>query len=126
MSDINTHATAVVRKENFNVVLPGRPYLNIDGTSLAIRKRVRDRVEEEVGQHLSVRPRIAVHGQIGPALDVEDEIFLSQARPQAQDDLFSQVAEIEDALVRVVSISRYLLERLDQFGRVIEIGDQLR
>jgi hypothetical protein len=39
--------------------------------------------------------------------------------------LFCQIAEIEDALIRVVPVGRHLLERLDQFGRAIKIGDQL-
>jgi hypothetical protein len=56
-----THAATVVGKNNFDIVLPGRPHLDVDDTLLAVGKRVRDRVEEEVGQHLSVRSWITVH-----------------------------------------------------------------
>ena len=85
-----------------------------------------DRVEKEICQRLSVRPRIAVHRQIGLALDVEGQIFLSQARPQTDGDLFGQFAEVEDTPLRMVPVGRHLLERLNQFGGMVEIGDQLR
>jgi hypothetical protein len=117
--DIETHAAAVVGKNNFDIVLSGGQHLYTDGTSLALGKRMRDRVEKEVGQHLSVWSRIAVHRQIALALDNEGQIFSSHARPQAHGDLFSQITDIEDALIRVVSVRRDLLERLDQFGGMI-------
>ena len=124
--DVETHATAVVRKKNFDIVIPGRTSLDVEGAFSAVGKPMRDRVEEEVGQYLSVGPWIAVHRQTGLAFDVEGEVLLSQARPQAHGDLFSQIAEIEAALTRVAPVGRYLFERLNQFGRMIEVGDQLR
>src|SRR6266436_4612287 len=124
--DVETHAATIVGKKNFDIVISGRSNLDVDGTSFAVRKPMRDRVEEEVGQHLSIGPWIAVHRQAGLAFDVEGEVLLPQARPQAHGDLFSQIAEVEDALTRVTAVGRYLFERLDQFGCVIEVGDQLR
>ena len=56
---------------------------------------------------------MAVHCQIGLALDLENQILPSQARPQTRGHLFSQMAEVEDALIREVSVGCHLLERLD-------------
>jgi hypothetical protein len=38
------------------------------------------------------------------AIDLEDQILFSQTGPQAHRDLFGQIAEVEDALIGVVSI----------------------
>ena len=97
--DLGTHAAAIVGKNNFHVVLPGRLHLDVDGTSLAVRKGVGNRVEKEVGQHQSVRSRKAVDREIGFALDLEGKVLLSQTRPKAPDDLFGQITEIENALI---------------------------
>ena len=47
--DTETHAAAIVGEKNLDIVLPGRQHLDIDGSSLTVGKRVRDRIEEEVG-----------------------------------------------------------------------------
>jgi len=47
--DTETHAAAIVEEKNLDIVLPGRQHLDIDGSSLTVGKRVRDRIEEEVG-----------------------------------------------------------------------------
>ena len=122
----STHAAAIVGKNNLDIVLARRLHLDVDGACLAGLERVRDRVEEQVGQHLAIRPRIAVHHQFGLAFDIENQVLLAETRPQAHGDLFGQDAKIEDALVRSVAVARHLLERLDQLRRAIEIGDQLR
>src|SRR6202048_4682467 len=59
--DIETHAATVVGKKHFDIALAGRLHPDVDGTSLAVGKRLRDRIENEIGQHLSVGPRMAVH-----------------------------------------------------------------
>ena len=43
------HNQAIVGEKNLDIVLPGRQHLDIDGCSLTVGKRVRDRIEEEVG-----------------------------------------------------------------------------
>jgi hypothetical protein len=123
--DIDTHSAAIVGKENFDIVIPRRPDFDIDRASGAVGKRMGNRVEEEIGQHLPVWPGIAVHRHIGLALD-KDQILFSQAQPQTHGHLPCQVAEIEDALVGVILVGCNLLERLDQFSRMFKIGDQLR
>jgi hypothetical protein len=45
--DVGCHAATIVGKKNFDAVLPGCPHLDNDGTFLAIRKSVHDRIEEE-------------------------------------------------------------------------------
>src|SRR6266403_1861530 len=52
--DVETHALAIVGKKNFDIVIPGRTNLDVDVASSAVGKPMRDRVEEEVGQHLSI------------------------------------------------------------------------
>jgi hypothetical protein len=44
-----THAAAIVGKPDFDIVIPRRQHLDVDGTFLVVGKRVRDRVEKEVG-----------------------------------------------------------------------------
>jgi hypothetical protein len=51
--------------------------------------------------------------------------LFSHARPQAHEDLFGQIAEIKNSPVWVALVGRDLLERLDEFGSVMEIGDQV-
>src|SRR5205823_15061813 len=70
-------------------------------------------------------PGIGIHGETGLAIDRQREMALSQARSQAHDHLLGQVAEIEGPLIRVVAVSRDLLERSNQLGRAIEIGLEL-
>ena len=73
---------------------------------------MRHRIEEQIGEHLPVGPGIAVHDQIGLAVDVERQIVLAQARPQAHHHLLGEVAEVEGALVGIVAVGGDLLERL--------------
>jgi hypothetical protein len=47
--DTEAHPAAIVGKKNFDFVIPGCLHLDVDSTSLAVGKRMRDRVEEEVG-----------------------------------------------------------------------------
>ena len=56
---------------------------------------MRDRIEEQIGQHLAVRSGIAVHRQVGLALDVQATMFLGSAGPKPDGNLFGQVAEVE-------------------------------
>jgi len=65
---------------------------------------VRDSIEKQIGQHLAIRPGIAVHDEIGLAFDVERQIVLPQARPQAHHHLLGQVGQIEAALIGVVAV----------------------
>src|SRR5882757_2211562 len=86
--DVKAHAAAVVGKKDINGVVTGSLDLDVDRTSAAIGKGVCDRIEEEIGQQLSVWSRVAVDPQIGLARDVQGQVLLSQARPQAHDNLF--------------------------------------
>src|SRR5689334_9187256 len=74
--DVETHADAVVRKQDLDIVAVIFPHLDLDGAGPAVRKGVRDGIEEQVGKHLPVWPGIAVHCQTRLALDVEREIVL--------------------------------------------------
>ena len=68
--DIEAHAAAVVEKENFEVVAPGRPNLDVNCAFRAVGKSVPNRVEEEIGQHLAIWPGIAIHRQVRFTLDI--------------------------------------------------------
>ncbi len=46
---IETHATAIVEKNNLDVIIPGCLRLDVDCAPFATRKCVRHRVKEEVG-----------------------------------------------------------------------------
>src|SRR6202011_1407885 len=76
-ADVEAHADAVVGKQDLDIVRAGLAYLDVDRAWLAVRKRMRHRVEEQVGKHLSVGAGIAVHRQVGLAIDVEREIVLA-------------------------------------------------
>ena len=66
--DLRAHAAAVVGKKDIDCIVSGGLDFDVDGTSLAIRKRVSDRIKEEVSQQLSVWSRVAVHFQTGLAM----------------------------------------------------------
>src|SRR5882672_1509787 len=95
--------------------MPGLPSGNACATAL------RNRLE-----HLPVGAGIAVHRQVRLAIDVERQIVLAQTGPQRHHHLLREVAKVEAALVGVVAIGGDLLERLDQFGGAVEIGNKLR
>jgi hypothetical protein len=96
---IGAHAATIVGEENFDTIFAGRQYLDLDAAFLAVGKRMRHRIKEQVGQYLPLGAGIADHGQIGLALDLQREVFLSQTWSQAQNDLIGQVAQIESALI---------------------------
>jgi hypothetical protein len=48
-SDTEAHAAAIIGKTNFDIVLAGRPNLDLDDAFLPIGKCVCDRVQEKVG-----------------------------------------------------------------------------
>jgi hypothetical protein len=85
--DLQTHATAIVGKNDLDTIFPPRPCPDVDDTCLAVGKRMRDRVEEQVCKHLSVGSRIAAHRQISLAINVEGQMLLSQTGSQAPGDL---------------------------------------
>ena len=125
-ADVEAHAAAIVGKDDLDIVLAGFAHLDVDRAGLAVRERMRHRIEEQVGEHLSIGAGIAVHHQIGLALDIERQVVLAQARPQAHHHLLGEIAEIEAALIRIVAVGGDLLERLNQFGGAVEVGDELR
>src|SRR6266702_1114696 len=51
-AQVRAHAAAIVGNGNLDIALAGRANLDSDPAALAIGKRVRDRVQEQVGQHL--------------------------------------------------------------------------
>src|SRR6516165_9436918 len=102
--DLGAHAGTIVGKQNFDAVLPGCAHLDGDGTFLAVRKSVQDRIEDEDRQQLSARSGITVYQQIGLALDVERQIALSQAWPETREDLPREIAEVKGALIGKNSI----------------------
>jgi len=47
--DIKAHTAAVIRKNNFDIIMAGGLDLDVDEAFKAVGKRMRDRIEEEVG-----------------------------------------------------------------------------
>ena len=68
--DIRAHAAAVVGEGDLDVIGPGGAHLDLDGSRLMIGIGMRDGIEEQIGEHLSDRSGVAVHREIGLALDV--------------------------------------------------------
>src|ERR1700689_1656356 len=56
--DVEAHAATIVGEDDFDIVLAGSPNLDVHLAWPAVRKGMRHRIEEQVGEHLSVRPRI--------------------------------------------------------------------
>ena len=54
--DIDAHAAAIVGKKDIHSVATGGLDLDIDVASFAVRKGVRDRIEEEVGRSCPYGP----------------------------------------------------------------------
>lgn len=123
---VEAHAATIVGDDDLDIVLAGLAHPDVDDPRTSVREGVRHRIQKQIGQHLPVRPGIAVHGQVGLALDVQRQVLLAQARAQAHHHLLGEVGEVEAALVRIVAVGRDLLERLDQLGCAVEIGDELR
>src|SRR5205809_764132 len=87
-----------------NSIGASRLHLDIYRASPATRKRVRDRIEEQIGEHLTIWSRKAVHDQIGCAVDREREALFSQTRLQAHDNLFGQIGEVENPLIGIIPV----------------------
>jgi hypothetical protein len=98
-ADIQAHAATIVGDDDLDIVRAGLSYRDIDATSLAIRKRMRDGVQDKICQHLPIGPGITGHGQSGLAIDIEHQIVPAQSRPQIREDLFGQIAQISSKLV---------------------------
>src|SRR6478609_1714498 len=63
--DVEAHAAAIVGKQDLDVILAELARLDMDRAWPAARKGVRDRIEEQVGEDLSIGPGIGVHHEIG-------------------------------------------------------------
>src|SRR5262249_3391434 len=124
-ANVEAHAAAIVGENYLDIVLARRRRPDVDQARSSSRKRVRERIEKQVGQHLTIGAGIRVHDEVGLTLDVERQIVLPQAGPETHHHLLGQVAEIEAALVGIISVGGNLLEGLDQLSRTIEIGDKL-
>src|SRR5258705_9783383 len=67
--DVERHAASIVGKNDLNIILAGLPYPDIDRPWLAVRKGMRHRIQEQIGELLPVGPGIAVPDQIGLSVD---------------------------------------------------------
>src|SRR6266436_521902 len=68
-ADVHAHAAAIVGKKNLDIFLARRPHLDVDRAGFAVGEGVRHGIEEQIGQHLSVGSGIAVHDEVGLAID---------------------------------------------------------
>ena len=79
--DVRAHAAAVVAKDDLDIIVAACPRLDGNISLPAVRKCMRDRVEEKVGQHLPVGAGIAADRKALLALDVQRHAVLRQSRP---------------------------------------------
>src|SRR6476646_7030568 len=93
--DVRAHATAVVAKDDLDIIVAASAHLDGNISLSAVRKRMRDRVEEKVVQHLPVGAGIAGDRKALLALDVQRDAVLRQRRPQADGYLLGEIAEVE-------------------------------
>ena len=80
-SDLRTHAAAIIRKDNFNVVLVELPSLDINCPRSTVGERVSGRIEKQIGKYLTVWSWIAIHCNIGLALNVKGGAKPMKGRP---------------------------------------------
>ena len=100
--------------------------LDADRAVAAVREGVGDRVQEQVGQHLAVGARIAVHHEaFRHRRPTGRRADFFKRRPQARDDLLGRLAQVELAALGVAAVDRDLLERLDQLAGALQVGDEL-
>src|SRR5947209_19421639 len=78
--DVRAHAAAVVAKDDLDIIGAGCAHLDGNISPPAVRKRMRDRVEEKVGQHLPVGAGIAADRKALLALAVQRHAVLRQSR----------------------------------------------
>src|SRR5262249_54389520 len=55
----------------------------------------------------------------------ELDVRLLQPGPEARQDLFGRLPQVELAALRVAAVDRHLFERLDQLAGALQIGDEL-
>src|SRR4051812_11481977 len=67
--DILAHAAAVIGKNDLDVVVVIGPRRDAYGAGAAVGKGVGDRIEEQVGQHLTIGSGKTVHHQAGLAIE---------------------------------------------------------
>src|SRR6516164_7583191 len=91
----------------------------------SVGEGVGDGIEDEVGQHLAVSARVAVERDVGGDIERKRTPGLRQAGPHGSNDLLRRELEVEAAPIRLAAIDGDLLERLNQFSRALEIGDEL-
>ena len=123
--DLLAHADAVVGELDLHVVAAGTADRQPHGARAPVREGVHQRIQDQVGQHLAVGAGIAVHHDLLGDIDGERDRRALQRRQQARDDLLGRLAQLEDAAFGVAAVDRDLLERLDQVGGAIEVGDEL-
>ena len=120
------HAEAVVAEQDLDMVGAARARVKADRAGRAVRERMRHGVQDQIGQNLAVGPGIAVHRRSRrdsrrPAGSAS--VFRAGRRLATICSVDSR--EVERAPLGVAAVDRDLLERLDQVGGAVEVGDEL-
>src|SRR5262249_58100603 len=92
--DLVAHADSVIGHEDVDVVAP-LPRLDDDASGASVGKSMNDAVEEQVGQYLPIRARIAVHADAGRHVDGQRDLRFLEHGTQARNDLVRRFAQIE-------------------------------
>src|SRR5215831_17372767 len=123
--DLRSHAAAIIGKQKLDVTGPRRAQRNIDAALSGAGECMHDRIDGEIGQHLTERSRVAVHHEARLALQIDGDIALAKLTRMMRKHLFDEFGGIVAAPFGLALIDRHLLERLDTLGGAVEIEHQL-
>src|SRR5215471_7798550 len=107
---VKAHAATIVRDQQNHIALAGALQTDRNLAPRPVRKCVHDRIENQIGQHLSEWTRVAVHYQARLTRNTECKIVLAHTRPQTRQDLLDEFTGIEGALIQIMAINRHLLK----------------
>ena len=80
--DLRRHAASIVREDKLDAGVLCCGHLDHDHSLATAGKPVGQGIEGEIGEGLAERPGVTIHRKIGPALQVERYIALSQLAVQ--------------------------------------------
>src|SRR5262249_38518797 len=90
--DVGSHATAGIGEQKLDMLVVRRANRDVDGPLAAVREGMRHGIDGEIGQSLTERPGIAVHGKTGLTAEAERNVAVFQLPLELGEDLAGQFA----------------------------------